>query len=229
MSKEREVAIDVADGLLAGTLELPDHPRGVVVLAQETGSERLSQRHRDIAHRLREHGLGALRIELLTDEEEQTERWTRHLRSEEDETEAQARYLRLEVSVFTDRLLAVSQWVKRTLALDMAYFGASTAAAAALSAAARGADVAAVVSREGCPDLAAEALTSVRAPTLLLVDAEDGPTLERNRSALGALRGPADLTVVPGGMQFCEEPSILDAVAELATRWYDRFIPGPLH
>src|SRR5690242_7174590 len=156
MSTKREVAIDVADGLLAGTLELPDHPRGVVVLAQENGSERLSQRHRDIAHRLQEHGLGALRIELLTDEEEQTERWTRHLRSEEDETEAQANYLRLEVSVFTDRLLAVSEWVKTTLALNTAYFGASTAAAAALTAAARGTDVAAVVSREGCPDLAGE-------------------------------------------------------------------------
>jgi hypothetical protein len=33
-----------------------------------------------VARRLQQHGLGTLRIELLTDEEEQTERWTRHLR-----------------------------------------------------------------------------------------------------------------------------------------------------
>lgn len=226
MSEEREVSVLVADGVLDGALGIPDHPRGVVVLAQETGSHRLIERHREVARRLREHGLGTLRIELLTDEEEQTERWTRHLRCEDDETETPTPHLRLEVSVFTERLLAVGAWVKRTLALNAAYFGASTAAAAVLAAAARAGDVAAVVSRDGYPDLAAEDLPAVRAPTLLIVDAEDRPSLRRNRSAFKALRCPADLRLVPDATHFCEVPAVLDAVAELATGWYDRYIPA---
>jgi dienelactone hydrolase len=139
------------------------------------------------------------------------------------------RYRRLEVSVFSERLLAVSAWVKRTLALDTAFFGASAAAAAVLAAAARTADVAAVVSRDGYPDLAAEHLPSVRAPTLFIVGPEDGRTLERNRTALKDLHCPADLRLVPGGTQFCEEAGVLETVTQLATGWYDRYIPGTAH
>jgi len=229
MSVEREVSVLVADGLLDGTLKLPDHPRGVVVLAQETGSRPLTQSSRQVARRLQEHGLGTLRIELLTDEEEQTERWTRHLHFDDEETEAGTRHLQVEVSVFTERLLAVSAWLNSTLALNTAYFGASTAGAAVLAAAAQAAGVSAVVSREGLADLAAEHLPSVRAPTLLIVDPEDVAMLERNRSALRTLRCPADLTMVPGATQFCEDTTVLDAVAELATGWYDRYIPGTTH
>jgi putative phosphoribosyl transferase len=229
MSEEREVSVLVTDGLLDGTLTLPDHPRGVVVLAQETGSQPLTQRNHEVARRLQENGLGSLRIELLTDEEEQTERWTRHLHCDEEETEARLRHLQLEVSVFTERLLAVSAWLRRRTALNTAYFGESTAGAAVLAAAAQAADVSAVVSREGYPDLAAEHLSSVRAPTLLIVEAEDGPMLERNRSALKSLGCPADLRLVPRATCSCEEPTVLAAVAELATGWYERYFPGARH
>jgi dienelactone hydrolase len=228
MADEREVSVLVGDGLLAGTLGLPEHPRGVVVLAQETGSAPPSRRYCEVARRLQQHGLGTLRIELLTDEEEQTERWTRHLRLEE-EAEVRTPHLQLEVSVFTERLLAVSAWVKRTLSLITAYFGESTAAAAVLAAAARAPDVAAVVSREGCPDLAAEHLPSVRAPTLLIVDAENEPMLERNRTALRALRCPSDLRLLPGASRLCEQADVVDVIAGLATGWYDRYLPGSAH
>ena len=66
----------------------------------------------------------------------------------------------------------------------MGFFGASTGAAAALSAAAElGEEVGAVVSRGGRPDLAADRLAEVRAPVLLIVGGRDELVLELNREA----------------------------------------------
>jgi hypothetical protein len=35
--------------------------------------------------------------------------------------------------------------------------------------------------------------------------------------------------LVPGGTQFCEEAGVLETVTQLATGWYDRYIPGTAH
>ena len=67
------------------------------------------------------------------------------------------------------------------------YFGASTGAAAALIAAAKlPNDIATVVSRGGRPDLAANYLPRVKAPTLLLVGGLDTEVIELNRAGDGA-------------------------------------------
>ena len=69
----------------------------------------------------------------------------------------------------------------------MGYFGASTGAAAALSAAAMKPDIVrAVVSRGGRPDLAGPALKDVRAPTLFIVGGDDTQVLRLNENALQA-------------------------------------------
>ena len=103
----------------------------------------------------------------------------------------------------------------------MAYFGASTGAGAALWAAAeRDADIAAVVSRGGRPDLAARRLDQVRAPTLLIVGGDDDVVLDLNRRAQAVLRCDCRLVVVPGATHLFEEPGALQAVAELARDWF---------
>ena len=98
---------------------------------------------------------------------------------------------------------------------------ASTGAAAALRAAA-GADdtVRAVVSRGGRPDLAADSLPRVTAPTLLLVGERDPEVLELNRGAARLLRCPHRLIVVEGATHLFTEPGALAAVAELACDWF---------
>jgi putative phosphoribosyl transferase len=105
------------------------------------------------------------------------------------------------------------------------YFGASTGAAAALRAAATldGA-VEAVVSRGGRPDLAAEHLAEVTAPTLLIVGGRDHQVLELNRSAQRMLRCPSELQVVAGATHLFEEPGTLDVVADLAAAWFVRHL-----
>ncbi len=103
----------------------------------------------------------------------------------------------------------------------MAYFGASTGAAAALVAAARDLAVRAVVSRGGRPDLAAGSLRDVRAPTLLIVGGADAAVLELNEAALAELRCEKRLEVVPGASHLFEEPGALEEVARLAARWFE--------
>jgi putative phosphoribosyl transferase len=101
------------------------------------------------------------------------------------------------------------------------YFGASTGAAAALWAAAEpGADIAAVVSRGGRPDLAAPRLAAVTAPTLLIVGGHDDVVLELNRTALAQLHCERRLAIVPGATHLFEEPGTLQTAAELARDWF---------
>jgi putative phosphoribosyl transferase len=223
-SQELPVFVTAGDAVLEGTLGIPDRPRGVVLFAHASGSNRHSPRNRYVASYLQSHGLATLLLDLLTVEEEEEERWTRHLRFDEDETEPSRRHLHLEVRTFADRLIGTSEWLQqneRTLALGIAYFGASTGAAAVLLAAARSPyPVEAVVSRGGRPDLAADHLRQVRAPTLLIVGGDDEPVIEKNREALGALGCEKELQIVPRATHLFEEPGALDAVAHLATAWY---------
>jgi pimeloyl-ACP methyl ester carboxylesterase len=142
------------------------------------------------------------------------------------------RELRFDVPRLAARLGAAL----RALAADgslppwLGLFGASTGAAAALVAAAADPDaVGAVVSRGGRPDLAGDALESVRAPTLLIVGGDDTVVLGLNERALRRLGCVKQLAVVPGATHLFEEPGALDDVCDHATEWFDRHCPpgGP--
>ncbi|MFD3726540.1 phosphoribosyltransferase, partial [Streptomyces sp. NPDC058671] len=82
--------------------------------------------------------------------------------------------------------------------------------------------VAAVVSRGGRPDLAADHLAQVRAPTLLIVGGGDALVLDLNRRAGARLRCENRLAVVAGATHLFEEPGALEEVAELAAAWFTR-------
>ena len=108
-----------------------------------------------------------------------------------------------------------------TAALVLGLFGASTGAAAALvAAAARPAQVRAVVSRGGRPDLAAQVLPRVHQPVLLIVGMKDPAVLELNRQAMQKLAGESQLAIVPGASHLFEEPGALEHVAQLARGWF---------
>jgi putative phosphoribosyl transferase len=140
----------------------------------------------------------------------------------EEEAEDRARVF--DIGLLTERLLEATRWVERqpgTQGLPIGYFGASTGAAAALKAAAReGAKIFAVVCRGGRPDLAADVLPQVKAPTLLIVGGDDQPVVELNRQARNLLTGEAELSIVPGATHLFEEPGALEEVARLARGWF---------
>ena len=207
-SQEFQVSVTAGDAVLEGTLGIPERPRGVVLFAHASGSNRHSPRNRYVASYLQSHGLATLLLDLLTVEEEEDERWIRHLRFTEDETEPSRRHLELEVRAFADRLIGASAWMLQNVqALGIAYFGASTGAAAVLLAAARTPyPLEAIVSRGGRPELAADHLRQVRAPTLLIVGGDDEPVIERNREALATLCCEKELQIVPEPLTSSRSP-----------------------
>lgn len=192
---------------LGGILALPPGPaRGLVLFAHGSGSSRFSPRNNLVARALRQAGLATLLFDLLS------------------EDEAQDRANVFDIALLGERLLAATAWAgasAATRSLPLGYFGASTGAAAALMAAARLGDrIGAIVSRGGRPDLAGAALAEVTAPTLLIVGGDDVEVLALNRQALRALHCQKRLDVVPGATHLFEEPGTLDAVVELARRWF---------
>ncbi len=209
-----EVLIPIGEDTLAGNLVIPAHSHGIVLFAHGSGSSRHSQRNRFVAQELQKAGLATLLMDLLTMAEERID-------------EASEGGLRFDIGLLAGRLEAASDWVRAhpsTHALPIGYFGASTGAAAALVAAAaewRG-KVKAGVSRGGRPDLAKEALSVVRAPTLLIVGGDDRVVIALNRQALDKLSCEKRLEIVPGATHLFEEPGTLEQVAVLAVDWFRR-------
>lgn len=140
--------------------------------------------------------------------------------------------LRFNIGMLADRLAAIVDWMgtEQMLApLPVGLFGASTGAAAALvAAAARPERVRAVVSRGGRPDLAGPALSSVRAPTLLLVGGLDEQVIALNEQARGEQGDVAELRIIPGATHLFEEPGTLEQVADQAASWFSRHLV-PVH
>jgi putative phosphoribosyl transferase len=200
-----------ADGVrLSGDLAWPQHPGGLVLFAHGSGSGRLSPRNQFVAEQLRAAGLATLLFDLLT------------------EREAADRSNVFDISLLASRLVRATAWAGEQPGfgrLPTGYFGASTGAAAALTAAAGSPiSISAIVSRGGRPDLAADALRRVTTPTLLLVGSRDPVVLDLNRAALALLPGPKQLVVVPRAGHLFEEPGTLEAVAERAAEWFVRYL-----
>jgi dienelactone hydrolase len=210
----REVRIPAKSSTLDGDLVIPADARGLVIFAHGSGSSRKSTRNRYVASILNEAGLATLLMDLLTLDEEA-----------EDLRTAQ---LRFDIPWLAERVLHATDFVSRdatTADLPLGYFGASTGAGAALVAAARRpADVRAVVSRGGRPDLAHEFLARVRAPTLLIVGANDRQVIALNQEALRQMRVQVRLEVVPGATHLFEEPGTLEQAAQLARDWFARHL-----
>ncbi len=137
-------------------------------------------------------------------------------------------YGTLLMDLLTWRLERATQWIMEQphcSALQIAFFGASTGAAAALNAAATlGSAIGAVVSRGGRPDLAMEALANVQSPTLLIVGALDDVVIELNRRAYEKLQAKKHLAIVKGATHLFEEPGTLQEVAHMATAWFKRHL-----
>lgn len=193
---------------LAADLRVPERPTGFVVFAHGSGSSRRSPRNRLVAEVLQRAGLGTLLLDLLTPHEEGD------------------RANVFDIPLLAARLASAVAWLRErpeAAGLPVGYFGASTGGGAALWAAAEpDADIAAVVSRGGRPDLAGERLGAVRAPTLLIVGGADHQVIELNRWAQQRLGAPNELAIVPGATHLFEEEGALAEVAILARDWFLR-------
>jgi putative phosphoribosyl transferase len=210
---QQDLRIDVQGASLRGDLGVPAGALGLVIFAHGSGSGRKSSRNRFVAQALQQHHIGTLLFDLLTMDEERVDAYTAHLR--------------FDIPLLAGRLRAVTQWVVADYGnIPVGYFGASTGAAAALIAAADlGPMIDAVVSRGGRPDLAGQALRRVTAPTLLIVGGEDHPVIDMNQEAFDELRCEKRMEIVEGATHLFEEPGRLEEVANLAARWFEKYLP----
>ena len=202
--------------VLEANLSIPKNAQGVVIFAHGSGSSRHSPRNRYVAQVLQNEGIATLLIDLLTEEEEEIDLQTRHLR--------------FDIGLLAKRLIGATDWLKQNSEskdFKVGYFGASTGAAAALVAAVeRPNTINAIVSRGGRPDLAGiDTLRKVQAPTLLIVGGNDVPVIDMNKQALDKMHMLKDnnnenkkkLVIVPGATHLFEEPGKLEEVASLAS------------
>jgi putative phosphoribosyl transferase len=208
-TSEQEITIRGADGVeLEGIVGMPAREAiGLVIFAHGSGSSRLSPRNSYVARALNSHAMATLLFDLLTNRE------------------SLDRENVFDIQLLARRLVIATRWARANQAthgLPVAYFGASTGAAAALAAAAQDSAIAAVVSRGGRPDLAGEALEEVRAPTLLIVGGDDVPVIRLNEQACARMKCEREISIVPGATHLFEEPGTLDEVVRLAARWFRR-------
>lgn len=219
--RQQQLTADIPAGQawLPGTLTLPENPRGVVAVAHGSGSNRLSARNTYVAAALQREGMATLLFDLLTSQEDQ---------------HPDARF---NIELLAERLLAATLWLKarpECAGLPLAYYGASTGAAACIRAAAKlGDQIRAIVSRGGRPDLAgAESLRRLVSPTLLIVGGDDHVVLQLNRQAyalIGSENGrpsgcEKELAIVPGASHLFEEPGTLEQAAHHAVHWFSRWL-----
>ena len=212
LAELRTVSISIDDGQIHGDLSVPFSPIGLVIFAHGSGSSRRSPRNQFVAATLNQGHLATLLIDLLTIEEEEVDVMTTHLR--------------FDVPLLAERLASATDWVghhETVASLPVGYFGASTGAAAALLAAAKKPrHVAAIVSRGGRPDLAAEWLAQVVAPTLFIIGERDDVVLTYNREAAAAMRVETRIEIVPGATHLFEEQGALEQVGSLSRGWFEK-------
>jgi putative phosphoribosyl transferase len=122
---EQAISFPSGDTALSGLLSIPAGAKAIVVFAHGSGSNSRSTRNADTARMLYDAGLASLRADLLTNEE-----------SALNERTGQFRF---DVKLLSERVLAATAFVgtvREAQMLPIAYYGASTGAAAALTAAA---------------------------------------------------------------------------------------------
>ena len=203
---ERTISLRAGDTELEGTLGVPADAKGIVLFAHGSGSSRFSSRNRYVARVLRDAGLATLLLDLLSPAEEIIDEVTRQHR--------------FDIGLLARLLVATIDWLgaqPETADLSVGMFGASTGGGAALVAAAeRPGRVDAVVSRGGRPDLAGDALSRVRAPTLLIVGERDDVVIDLNEQARRQMTAPVEIVIIPGATHLFEERGALESVATVA-------------
>ena len=101
--------------VLEADLSIPRNGHGIVIFAHGSGSSRHSPRNRYVAQVLQNEGIATLLTDLLTEQEEEIDLQTRHLR--------------FDIGLLSQRLSAVTYWLNQKLEnmnFKIGYFGAST-------------------------------------------------------------------------------------------------------
>lgn len=215
--RHREVSIQIDGATITGDLHIPGASSAIVLFAHGSGSSRHSSRNKFVAQAIHEKGIATLLIDLLSPEEEEIDNATRQLR--------------FDIPFLAQRLAEVIGWLKvdiDTRDMCIGLFGASTGAAAALLTASTAPEqVRAVVSRGGRPDLVANVLSAVKAPSLFIVGEADEWVLNANQKAYKLLTTKKKFVIIPGATHLFEERGTLEEVAKHAGEFFEEHLFFP--
>ena len=193
-----------------GFLEIPAKARGIIIFAHDTDSDNLSPRNRLVARALVRRGFAVMLPDLS---DPPTDGHDRVLGNLQQEILRTARRLTGVIDGLASN--------PATQGLRIGLFGGRNGAAAAMIAAARRPKkVLAVVSRGGRPDLAAELLQDVQAPTLMIVGSKDHTHIDHNRIAKEKMRRAPMLELIHGANHLFGEPGKLEQVAFISFLWF---------
>ena len=208
----QEISILSGDHELKGHFSYILNCRGWIIFAHGSGSSRLSTRNNWVASELNKHGYSTLLFDLLTVEEDSDS------------------MNRFDINLLAKRLLSATKWLLDSsdyfTQTPIAYFGASTGAAAALVALAHAPlswPIEAVISRGGRPDLAGEHLARVKVPTLLIVGGLDYEVKTLNIEAARKLK-VVKVESVAGATHLFEEAGALQEVVHLSLKFLERHL-----
>lgn len=206
----KDIEIPINSVRLKGHLRHAKNSKGMVLFSHGSGNSRLNSSNNYIADFLLNQGFSSLLFDLLTPQED-----TKHKN-------------RFDIELLTERLIKATQWTinnKETQDLPIAYFGASTGVASALTAASSlGTTIKTIVSRGGRPDLAMPILDKIKSPTLLMVGGNDQAVLILNKKAKSKMNGICELQIVNDASHLFEEPGKLDIVAQQTANWLNIYL-----
>lgn len=212
--KEKPVLVRAGSVVLEGILCVPQGATGIVVFVKGSGSYRDHLHDRFISQILHNGKLATLLIDLLTPEEQQSDRVPGRLGFDIDRLVA--------------RLMGVTHWLidqPATQNLRIGYLGDGTGSPVALVTATFCQDaVHAIACYSGRLDFAGSALFQVTVPILLVVGGNDIPLVGINRRAINYLRTKKQLVMIPDVTHLFEKPGSLEEIARLAMLWFVHYL-----
>jgi hypothetical protein len=210
----RRIQIPTDPITLQGELAMPVEPCGLI-LVPHCGRDAPDPKNKDreITCLLQEAGFGTLFLNLLTPAEIQQE--------------SQGRRFRFNIGLLTQRLVSTAHWISgedEARYVRLGFLGSDTGAAAALVAAADlGSIVGAVVSCNGRPDLAGNALRRLKTPSkliLTLLRPEDEQLRRWNHEAHEMLTCTKSITELQQATATSDEPALTQKAGSIAAEWF---------
>lgn len=213
----------VPESVIEGNLIVPDDSIGIVIFAHGSGSSRTSQRNQIISKILNEHNIGTLLFDLLSREEQESDRQLENIQS----SVPGAKYNKFNIALLSERLLLATKLVlKHTKQKHMgiSYFGSSTGAAAAIVAAGE-VRVSCIVARSGRTDLVEnKSLAQISTSCLFIVGEKEKNIIKINEQTVKMLKNAQEkkIHVVPNASHMFEEEGSLENVADVSVEWFKK-------
>ncbi|MEV0354925.1 hypothetical protein AB0H71_02580 [Nocardia sp. NPDC050697] len=212
LDTDEQITVYAEGAALRGHLRIPPEARAIVLVAHGSGTWRDSPRNSYIAGRLTDRGLGSLTLDLLTPAEATTD-------------------LIFDITLLGRRLLAVRNWLAGSPYrwMPVGLFGIGSDAPVALwTAGEPDIRLTTVVVHGARPDLAAERLTRVLAPTLFVSGGVDERIRRCVRAAAELVPAPTRITELAVSAQPVPRDRLGMWSAYLASVWFGEHLgPAP--